>query len=172
VSFLKLAQSRQSIRAFTPQSLSDSQIEDVLAAAIAAPSAGNKQAWHFEVVRDPALKSAIAEQAAKQPWIATAPIVIVVCADPAQNSERYGERGRDLYTIQDTAAAIQNMLLCAVDLGLGGCWCGGFDERTAAEILDLPTHLRPIALLPIGYPGGPAPDPRPRRPISEVVNFR
>jgi nitroreductase len=171
VDFLELAKSRRSVRSFTEQPLTDQQLDTLMQAAIAAPSAGNRQAWHFYVVRTPALKTAIAEQAANQPWIGTAPAVIVVCADPAQNADRYAARGQHLYTIQDTAAAIENILLCATSMGLAGCWCGGFDEDTAAEILKLPAGHRPVALVPLGYQAGPTPEPRGRRPLADAVTY-
>ncbi|MCL1800235.1 MAG: nitroreductase family protein [Promicromonosporaceae bacterium] len=170
--YLTLAETRRSVRAFTDEPVTDTHVDQLLRAAIAAPSAGNRQAWHFIVVRDHALKEAFATKATQQSFIATAPVVIVVCTDPRQNEDRYAERGEHLFAIQDTSAAIQNILLAATSLGLGTCWCGGFDESVVAATLKLPKHIRPVALIPVGHPAGALPEPTPRRPLSEVVEYR
>jgi nitroreductase len=164
--------SRQSVRHFHPdREVSPSQEQALLEAAVRAPSAGNVQPWHFYAVRDAHLRQALAAAAFGQSFVAQAPLVIVVCADADRSATRYGDRGRTLYCFQDTAAAITNMQLTAVDLGLGTCWIGAFDETLAAEALGLPANLRPVAMLPIGYPAQLA-TLRPRRPLSEVSTRR
>ncbi|RLF23588.1 MAG: nitroreductase family protein, partial [Thermoprotei archaeon] len=105
-----------------------------------------------------------------QMWIAEAPVVVVVCANIPRTAWRYGERGRSLYCLQDTAAAIQNMLLAAHALGYGTCWVGAFDEEEVSRILGLPDHVRPVAIVPIGKPAE-SPIPPPRRPLDEVVHW-
>ena len=169
--FLELAQSRRSIRNFQEKDISRDDVDVLLKAAQAAPSGGNRQPWHFYVVRDTQIKADIADKAARQPFIKTAPVIIVVCADAPQSGRRYGERGETLYCIQDTAAAIQNMLLCAKSLGLGSCWCGAFDESAVSGILGLAAELRPIAVIPFGYPGDEPLNPATRRPPDEVVTY-
>ena len=94
----------------------------------------------------------------------------MVCADSPRSEQRYQERGRALYCIQDTAAAIQNILLCAKEAGLGTCWIGAFNETNCAEVLNLNDNLRPVAIIPVGYPANEPPAPR-RRPIDEVTTF-
>jgi len=103
-------------------------------------------------------------------WFATAQAVIIVCADAEESAKRYGKRGSELYCIQDTAAAVQNILLCAQDLGLGACWVGAFEEETCARMFSLPAHHRPVALIPLGYPEAKTPK-RPRKPINEIATF-
>lgn len=168
--FWELIEKRHSIRHFDPAvDVPAETVERLLQAAILAPSAGNRQPWHFYVVRDPALRQGLATAAYGQVFVYQAPVVIVVCADAAQSAERYGQRGRELYCLQDTAAAIEHILLAAVALDLGSCWVGAFDEREAARVLDLPARHRPIAILPIGKPVGP-PTGRPqRRPLTEIA---
>jgi nitroreductase len=85
-------------------------------------------------------------------FIKEAPVVIVVCSDLDRIKLRYGERGEKLYSIQDTAASIMIILLAAQALGLGTCWVGAFDEERIKEILELPRNLRPLAIIPVGYP--------------------
>jgi len=170
-SFLDLARARRSVRAFTDAAVPDKDVQTLIAAAIAAPSAGNRQAWHLYVVRNREILQQLAHEAAGQPFIADVPVAFVFCLQPDLNKDRYAERGRDLYCIQDSAAAIQNVLLAATDLGLGTCWCGGFNEAKAAEILGLPANRRPVAIVPIGHPAAEQ-DPQPgRRDVADVVDF-
>lgn len=164
---------RRSVRQFRPgRDITDEELERILRSAIMAPSSGNSQCWKFVVIRDGALKERIATEAGHQNFIAQAPIAIVVCADLARADEKYGTRGRDTYSLQDTAAAIQNMLLTVWAMGLGACWIGAFDEEKAAEILDLPQGLRPVAIVPVGDPAEPNNRIPPRRNMKEVVEVR
>jgi nitroreductase len=160
---------RRSVRAYLPENIPDKVIASVLEAAIWAPTAGNAQPWYFYVLRDEYLKQKLAEAALSQSFIALAPVVIIVCADLERAQSSYGKRGMELYCIQDSAAAVQNMLLCVHALGLGACWVGAFDERAASELLDLPRHHRPVAMVPIGRPGAVTRNPG-RRPLHEVYS--
>lgn len=159
---------RRSIRRFDPKKeVTEEQVEKLLEAARWAPSAGNLQSWFFVVVRDQGVKEELVEAALGQDFIAEAPIVIVSCADLKRSSSRYGNRGSTLYAIQDATIATQNLWLAATEMGLGGAWIGAFDEDKVSQILDLPSRLRPIVILPIGYPAE-SPLPPPRRSIEEV----
>jgi len=158
---------RMSVRRFKPDPVPEVTIGRLLDAARLAPSAGNMQPWFFVVVIKEDLRRQLAK-AAGQSFLAEAPVCIVVCADPERSASRYGQRGRELYCIQDTAAAIENILLAATGYGLGTCWVGAFDEEAAAGILELEQNLRPVALIPIGYPDQ-GKRPVPRRPLDEVV---
>lgn len=160
---------RKSIRSFAPKGLTDEDIETLIQSAILAPNAGNMQPWAFVAVRDRDVKEALVEAAHGQSFIATAPLVIVVCADPTRTAPRYGERGTTLYCLQDTAAAVENIILTATHNGLGACWIGAFDEGMAAATLGVPMGIRPVAMLPIGYPDGDPPS-RPRRSVSQVLH--
>ena len=160
---------RRSIRAFSKRDISEDDVEVLMEAACLAPSAGNRQPWEFVVVRDGANKRRLAEAAYGQYFIAEAPVVFVVCADPGRSASRYGRRGSELYCLQDTAAAVQNLLLTAKANGLGSCWIGAFDESRAAEAIGAPRGVRPIAIVPVGYPAE-TPSPRPRRRLSEVIH--
>ncbi|MEM2321100.1 MAG: nitroreductase family protein [Candidatus Bathyarchaeia archaeon] len=161
---------RRSIRAFTKEDVSDEQIEKTLEAARWAPSAGNLQPWEFIVIRKPEVKREIARAALNQTFIEEAPVVIVVCANEARSGSVYGSRGVNLFCIQDTAAAIENMLLAACALGLGACWVGAFHEEEVRRILKVPRNVRPIAIIPIGKPAEKPSPPR-RRPLREIVHY-
>jgi len=142
---------RRSIRKFCDKPVPDDMLDKIIQAGKAAPSAGNLQARDFFVVRDQALKEKLVKAAMNQRFIGQVPVVIVICTN-YQAIESYGDRGRELYTIQDSAASAQNMLLAIHGLGLASCWVGAFDEKAAAAALDLPEHIRPAAILPIGWP--------------------
>jgi nitroreductase len=170
--FWEVLESRRSVRDFDSSvAVSPESVERLLQAARQAPSAGNRQPWHFYVVRDPATRQGLAGAAYGQSFVAGAPVIIVVCADPERSAARYAQRGRELYCLQDTAAAAEHILLAAVALGLGGCWVGAFDESRAAKVLALPRHLRPVAILPIGKPAGERGIRTPRRPLHDTASF-
>ncbi|KUO40162.1 MAG: hypothetical protein APZ16_07045 [Candidatus Hadarchaeum yellowstonense] len=160
---------RRSIRGFKPESISDADLEKILEAGISAPSAGNCQPWEFVIVRDQKIKQKLVQAARGQSFLAEAPVVIVICADVNRTASRYGERGRTLYCIQDTAAAAQNIHLAAYALGYGTCWVGAFDESAAAEAIKAPAGVRPLIMIPIGKPRE-KPKPTPRTPLRERIH--
>jgi nitroreductase len=169
--FWQVLKDRYSVRSFDPtEDISPETVERLLQAAIRAPSAGNRQPWHFYVVRDLEIRQGLAASAYGQGFVAQAPVVIVVCADAEQSAERYRQRGRELYCLQDTAAAAEHILLAAVASGLGGCWVGAFDERQAARVLELPHQHRPVAILPIGKPADAPVMRSSRRSLRAVVS--
>lgn len=160
---------RRSVRAYASREVSDETVERLIDAARWAPSAGNVQPWEFIIVRSSEIKRKLAAAALNQTFIEEAPVVIVVCADKQRSAQAYGSRGASLYCIQDTAAAIQNLHLAAYALGLGTCWVGAFREDQATEALGLPLHIRPVAIIPVGYPAE-KPKPRPRRSLEEIIH--
>jgi len=166
---ISIIKSRRSIRKFKEDNIPDEVINNILESAIYAPSEGNLQPWKFYVVRDRSTKIQIAKAALEQFFISDAPVNIVVCADLTATSP-YGARGINLYCIQSTAAAIQNILLTAHSLGLGTCWVGAFDEEEVSKILKLTSSLRPVAIIPIGYPGENPLTPG-RKKVSKVTKF-
>ncbi|NIP67456.1 nitroreductase family protein, partial [Candidatus Bathyarchaeota archaeon] len=97
-------------------------------------------------------KRSLSQAALNQTFIEEAPVVIVVCVDKDRSGWRYGRRGTDLYCLQDTAAATQNLLLAAHALGFGACWVGAFREEKVKEILKTPDRVRPVAIVPVGHP--------------------
>jgi SagB-type dehydrogenase family enzyme len=145
-------------------------VDRLIDAARWAPSAGNIQPWEFIIVRKPETKRKLAEAALEQTFIEEAPVVIVVCADENRSSQGYGTRGKTLYCLQDTAAATQNIHLAAYALGLGTCWVGAFREDEAKKILNIPSGVRPVAIIPVGYPAE-KPQPRNRRPINQITHY-
>lgn len=161
---------RRSCRSFTGEPLKEEDVEKLLEAMRWAPSAGNCQPWKFYVVRDPEVKRGLARAALGQGFIAEAPVVFVVCAEPERSAWRYGKRGRSLYCIQDTAAAVENLLLAATAMGYGSCWVGAFEEEEVRRVLELPRGLRPVAIVPVG-PGRFEPTRVGRRPLEDLVEW-
>jgi len=166
---LDAVKSRQSIRRFESTDISEENLNDILKAGFRAPSAGNRQPWRVVVVRNKSTKAALVEAALNQKFISQAPILLVVCAVPEESAERYGNRGKTLYALQDTAALTQNLLLAAHMKGYGACWVGAFDEGLAARAVNVPDNMRPVAIIPIGLIAGSVPQMRPRRPLQDVV---
>jgi len=161
---------RQSIRTYDKKDVPNELIGQILEAGVHAPSAGNMQPWEFIIVKDKKIKKEIADAALRQRFIDEAPVLIIVCADPEKSGLRYRERGKTLYSFQDTAAAIENMLLTAKALGLGGCWVGAFEEEKVKSILRIPAKLRPVAILSIGFPiPYEKPTKTPRIPFENIT---
>jgi len=149
--------------------MSQEMIEALIEAARWAPSAGNIQPWEFVIATDQNVKSNLSHAAYKQKDLEEASIVIVVCADQKRAEQAYGERGKNLFCIQDTAAAVENILLTAVSMGLGSCWIGAFKEDQIRKVINVPPHIKPVALIPVGYPNE-ATKARERRPLKEIIH--
>lgn len=148
---LDAVRERRSIRKFLPKQIPDAIIDNLKEALIWAPSAGNLQARKFYFVFENKTKEKLAMAALNQSFIAKAPLSIVACTD-SQIRLHYRERGVNLYTIQDVAASIMGMMLVAHEAGLGSVWVGAFNEKEVLKILNLPDNLRPVAIVPVGYP--------------------
>lgn len=168
--FLEVIGKRRSVRHFNAKrTVGDEDVRALLEAAVTAPTAGNIQPWRFFVLRSDEARLRLAA-AMGQKWATAAPVVIVVCADPRPCAARYGDRGEDLYAIQDVAGAVQTLLLAAVDRGLASCWIGAFDAEAVREAIGAPKPITPMAVLPIGYSAEAAAKPM-RRPLEEVSTW-
>jgi len=158
---------RRSCRDFSGTPLKKGDMDILLEALRRAPSAGNAQPWFFYVIKNEKIKKQLAEAAFGQNFLIKAPVVFLVCTIPRISSSAYGERGKSLYCIQDTAAAAENLLIAATALGYGSCWIGAFDETRARTVMNIPEHMRPVAIIPVG-PGSISPGESSRREISEI----
>ena len=169
VELFEVIKNRRSIRAYKKQDLPEGIVEKLIEAARSAPSAGNVQPWAFVVASSHDMKLSLSLAAYSQKDVEEASVVIVVCADEKRAEESYGLRGKTLFCVQDTAAAIQNILLSAHALGLGSCWVGAFKEEQVRKAIKAPLGMRPVALIPVGYPDE-KPKARGRRPLSEIMH--
>ena len=146
---LEAIYSRRSIRQYTDQPVSDKDIESLLRAGMAAPTAGNQQSWEFVVIDDRELLDAIPSVHPFAQMCTECHLCLAVCADPAR--EKYAG-----FWVQDCAAATQNILLAAHAMGLGAVWLGiapsGERAHQVADLLKLPRGIEPMALIAVGHP--------------------
>ncbi len=140
---------RRSIRRFREQKVDNETIKLILKAAMYAPSAVNRQPWHFVVVEQRGLLDRIMDFHPHAGMLTTASHAIVVCGDE-QLQHDHG------YWVVDCGAATQNLLLAAHALGIGTCWVGLHPREgrkaSMAELLALPGHVKPFAMVALGYP--------------------
>jgi len=156
---LECIKTRRSTRKFLDVPVEWDKVGTIVDAGRSAPTSGNLQNWKFIVVLDQDKRKEIAEACLKQFWMERAPVHIIVCAEPEKAKRFYGIRGERLYSIQNCAASVENMLLTAHSLGLGSCWVGAFDEDMLKRSLGIPDYARPQAIIPIGYPAEKVPTP-------------
>jgi len=164
VDALELIKGRRSIRRYRPEPVERDKVIYCLEAARWAPSAGNRQPWEFIVVTEPETRKRLAEVHRWGRHMAEAPVVVVALADPSRDPS---------YWQQDLGAAIQNLMLAAYSQGLGTCWIGVSGnpeyEEKFREILGVPSHLRVVTAITLGYPAeAPSKD---RRPLDEIVHW-
>lgn len=161
---------RRSVRRFTPEPVSEASIHDLLAAAMAAPSARACDPWRFVVLRDQAVRTAIASGLPYGGMLAHAPVGFAVCGELAATHDQQLS-----YLIQDCSAAIENLLLAADALGLGACWLGVHprEDRIAhvRSVLGLPEGILPLSVIAVGRPAE-APAPRTRFDAAKVHTDR
>jgi nitroreductase len=142
---------RRSIRAYTPAPVSDEHVQKLLEAAMAAPSAAASDPWRFVVVKKRELLSKIGDALPYGKMLGSAALGIVVCGDLEAAHDKQLS-----YLLQDCAAAVQNLLLCAHVLGLGACWLGVHPReqrvKSLQSILRLQENLIPVACVAIGHP--------------------
>lgn len=160
---------RRSIRKFADVPIPMQRIGPILEAGRSAPSAGNLQTWKFIIVTEPDQKKQIADACFQQFWIAKAPVIIVVVAEVEKCEQYYGPRGAKLYAIQNTSAAVMNMLLAIHSQGLSSCWVSAFDDGMISRVCALPASVAPHAVLPIGLADEKVPAP-PRYNL-EILTF-
>lgn len=161
---------RRSVRNFKDKQISDEVIGRLLDAFRWAPSAGNRQPWEVIVVDKEEKKSEIAKGAYSQNFIQKASHIFVICVNEKIGKSKYGERGIQLYALESVGAAIENLMLTATSLGLGSCWVGAFKEEEVKKIMDCPEEVRPVAIVPLGYPSK-EPSPPFRYEINEFSHL-
>ncbi|MBU7004151.1 MAG: nitroreductase family protein [Theionarchaea archaeon] len=155
--FMEVVRNRRSIRRYKPDPVPEDALMEILEAGRLAPSGSNRQPWHFVVVKSKETRDAMGAP----DWVADAPVVLVVCGDPEVSAT---------WNVVDPTIAMEHMILAATNLGLGTCWIGrlGRDEQVK-KVLDIPGHLKVIAITPIGYPDE-SPPPRDRKSLDQIVH--
>jgi len=151
---LTVIHNRKSVRNYTNQEVTKEQLEILLRAGMAAPTGRNKQPWAFVAINDKVIMDSLAIKLPYAKMLANAKAAIVVCGDMNKTMEGEGQ----ILWVQDCSAATQNILLAAEAIGLGAVWTAAYPykERNKAVVdaLQLPTHIVPLCVIPIGYPTG------------------
>jgi nitroreductase len=183
-----LLKDRASVRKFQKRPVPEEVIWDMLEAARLSPSGGNEQPWMFGVITDCALIKQISTLAHGQRWIASAPLLIVlctVCVDEARGgrdiqkhryphfSSEIAQMPQDLYWAlnqeeHQTKIPGTHMVLAALEHGLASCWVSRFNMMGVAEMLQLPAHCLPSEILVFGYPESKQ-EPRSKKSLGEIV---
>lgn len=163
---LDAIRSRRSIRSFKDKPIEEEKLLRILEAGRLAPSAKNMQEWRYILVKDKELRRKVAVACNNQYFIAEAPVVIVGCATMADYVLTCGQSA---YTI-DVSISMDHMSLQAVEEGLGTCWIGAFREDEVKRILNVPTEMRVVEVMPLGYPKF-QPEAKPRMKLEEIVFY-
>lgn len=167
--FFQVIDGRRSMRKYANRPVEEEKLVRILESASKAPSAGNLQGYEIYLVRKNSDRQGLVKAALDQEFFGEAPIVLVFCSDAARSAVQYGDRGANLYSIQDATIACAYAQLAARAQDLDSVWVGAFDEDAVRTLLKIPDTLRPVVLLPIGY-AGKVPVPRPRRTLKDLVH--
>jgi len=174
--FSKLVRERRSIHHFTDEEVTDEELNYILEAARWAPSAGNAQPTRYIVVRNEETRRKIWETTSgiegitPQNFLNKAPIHIVVLTDTSAYKGKQSNVFSERFSIQDSAIATMNLLLAAANIGLGACWVGMYREEALREIFNIPAHMKPVAIIPVGHTKSKV-KPRKRKPFNEIVYY-
>ena len=162
---LSLIKTRRSVRKYTDRSIIEADPDKILEAGRWAPSGANLQPWRFVVVKDKSLIKEVGEccyfGVIKSRHVSEAQAVIIICGDSRTMGTTWEK---------DCMIAGTNMTLMATALTLGSCWIGAFNEEAIRCLIDLPAHLKIIALISLGYAVSPV-SPPPRLPLKEIVRY-
>lgn len=174
---------RKSVRAFEDRPIPEELKQQILEAAVQAPTAGNQQLYTILDITDPLLKQALSITCDHQPFIAKAPMVLIFCADCKKWLDAYREAGCTprapgagdlLLAVTDAAIAAQNAVVAAEGLGIGSCYIGDVMENCERqrELLHLPDYVFPAAMLVFGWPTRQQRErPKPARcPMEQIVH--
>lgn len=167
---LTVLKTRVATRNYSKEPVDDALIEQLLEAMLAAPTASNRQAWSFVVVRRPA---GVCRLRAFSPGVLGTPAFFVVaCVDRSLTDNLSPKLSQTIYETSKlcVAMAVENLLLAAHTFGLGGCPVGSFRSEIVKTLLDIPDHIEPMLVVPIGRPAT-ALTPSRRRAKNEVVTY-
>lgn len=168
--FLDLIKKRQAVRAFAKDKpVSKELVYSLLEAARMAPSAGNLQSRKVFVLFDRKKIVELSKVAMSNQAIATAPAVVVVCADLEKSESKFGAAGKNMLAIEDADIFAIFLWLAVANAGLGTCWIGSFTEEDVKSCLGIKSGLKPIAIFPIGFPADQTINKKLRLPLSQII---
>jgi nitroreductase len=166
VGFLELIRTRYSVRSYESAPVEKEVLERVFDAFVLAPTAANRQPLGLVVIETEGREEEL-RRIYNRDWFASQPpVVVCVCADMDACWVRGDGRP---YGDVDATIAMDHLILAATEEGLGTCWIGAFDPQAAREILNLPEHVEPIALTPLGYPAD-EPGRKVRKDLEEILH--
>lgn len=165
--FNDVLKNRRSFRGYAEKAVEQGKVEAVLSAANSAPSAGNLQSFKIYIVGGRETKEALMRASHDQEFLLQAPLLLIFCADK-NPGYKYGEKGAELYSVQDATIAAAYAQLAATDQGLGTVWVGAFDPLEVSRLIEAEPHHVPVAIIPLGYPDS-EPRPRERKTLDELV---
>jgi nitroreductase len=165
---LDVIKSRRSVRKYMSTPIPDDVLKRIFGAARLAPSASNAQPWKFVLVRNEELKLKLIQACNNKKWIAEAPIIVVACGFPDEADPFMGGY-MNSYTV-DVTIALDHLVLAATNEGIGSCYIGRFKEEKVRELLNIPDHVRVVALVPMGYPAE-EPQNTGRKNLSEIIDY-
>jgi len=154
--------SRRSIRKFKNKPVSEEVLNNILEAGRRAPSATNKQPWHFVIARDQKAKEACSFGGFNR-FTSDASFVVV-------GLYKQSEVMIEKLSLMDVTIALQNMVVAAWVQGVGSCWMGAFDERKLKDTLNLPADSRIVGAVAFGIPDENPSQPA-KKPVNEIVHF-
>ncbi len=170
--FNELIKVRHSTRGFDGRLLTEADIRELVTAGTLAPNGCNMQSWHFYATCDKEKIEGLAPDVYSRDWIKSAGAVIVICAViDGPLAERFGDRAKSLFILQDTSAAATQILLKAADMGMSGCFVGAFNEYECRKYFGIPEGQRPVIMLPIGYEEVPTVPEKSRKDLEEVLTL-
>jgi nitroreductase len=161
MSLVDVVLNRRSIRRYEPKEIPRDVLDKILEAGRQAPSAANKQPWHFIVLTDSEIKKELSKGMFNR-FIKDAPVTIVGCAHKDMIASKW--------SIVSTTIALQNMVVAAWTMGIGSCWVGDFSEEKVKKLLNIPESWNIVALVSFGYPAE-KPQPRKKKTIEKIVSF-
>lgn len=142
---------RRSIRLYLNKPVELDDILIITEMGMHAPTSGDLQDIRFIVVRDKETIAKAAHLCMDQLWVTSAPVILVVCSQPNVQAQWYGERGRHVFATQNAAAAIQNCLLAATELGLSSCWVSGYNQEAMDDLFGTTGDARVEGIITLGY---------------------
>jgi nitroreductase len=163
----------RSIRSYKDEDVPESMIKELIDAARLAPSGNNAQPWAFKIVKSREEKELLRKNKIfVQPFVYTAPLIIVCCTDPSAYPKEELIPGLDdrfeLRAVRDLSIASQNIILRATELGLGTCYVGWMKKQDVKPLLGIPEKYMVIYVITAGYPAE-SPKPRPRKKMAEII---
>ena len=170
-SFFETVRNRHSVRHYQlDMPVEREKLHAILETACAAPSAGDLQSYQIFVVADKEQRLALQAAVPEHSFVSEAPVCMVFCADGERSAKKFGQRGRDLFAVQDTTIVAAYAQLAAVAAGLASAWVGTFDSDMVRELLSLDRSLEPVAMVSLGY-AAELPELTPRRHLDDVVTY-